>query len=595
MASFTKMTTDELFQLTFHALHDLPEAVFWFDEHGDFFEVNEKGCEHWGYTREELLQMSVFDLNPSMNRDLWPEHWKKKRLDPSSFESTHQKKDGTLFPVDITDNFITLDGKVYCCAIIRDITQRKEESRIARFSDFTIQNVGDAIFWIDADSIIQHVNLQAIDRYGYTRDEFIGMSITSLYEDMELSQFKAFWTRLKLEQQLSTETFHLNKENKKIEVEVHANFIQFEGKEYSASIVRDITDRKRREAALRGALTEIKELKEKLEAENSHLYEEMNYNNNVGDIITINPNYQQVLNQIEQVAGTSSTVLITGESGTGKELLARAVHQLSDRSLGPIIKVDCANIPAAMIESELFGHEKGAFPGAIKSKMGKFELANGGTIFLDEIAELPISLQPKLLSVLESGSIERLGANQTTTVDVRIIACTNRNLSEEIINGNFRQDLFFRLNVFPIESIPLRDRKEDIPLLAKYFAEQFGAKMGKPGIEIPQRVIKDLMSYEFPGNVRELQNLIERGVITSKGKKLNLKDFSVKKKNIKSNSFQPLADYEKKYIVEVLQHTKWRVSGDHGAAKILGMRPTTLFSKMKKHNIQRSFALADEL
>ena len=595
MASFTKMTTDELFQLTFHALHDLPEAVFWFDEHGDFFEVNEKGCEHWGYTREEFLQMSVFDVNPNMQRDLWPGHWEKKRLDPSSFEGTHQKKDGTTFPVDITDNFITLDGQVYCCAIIRDITQRKEESRIARFSDFTIQNLGDAIFWIDADSIIQQVNLEAVSRYGYTRDEFVGMSITSLYEDMELPQFRTFWTRLKLEQQLVAETIHLNKENKKIAVEVHANFIQFEGKEYSASIVRDITDRKRREAALRGALTEIKELKEKLEAENSHLYEEMNYNNNVGDIITINPNYQQVLNQIEQVAGTSSTVLITGESGTGKELLARAVHQLSDRSLGPIIKVDCANIPAAMIESELFGHEKGAFPGAIKSKMGKFELVNGGTLFLDEIAELPISLQPKLLSVLESGTFERLGANNTTTVDVRIIACTNRNLPEEILNGNFREDLFFRLNVFPIESIPLRDRKEDIPLLAKYFTEQLGAKMGKPGIEIPQRVIKDLMSYEFPGNVRELQNLIERGVITSKGKKLNLKDFSVKKTNIKSNSFQPLADYEKKYIVEVLQHTKWRVSGDQGAANILGMRPTTLFSKMKKHNIQRSYALADEV
>ncbi|MEL6987476.1 MAG: sigma 54-interacting transcriptional regulator, partial [Bacteroidota bacterium] len=349
------------------------------------------------------------------------------------------------------------------------------------------------------------------------------------------------------------------------------------------------------EAALRGALMEIRELKEKLEAEKNYLQEEIEIQNNFGEIITNSKNFKKVLKQLEQVASTNSTVLITGESGTGKELLARAVHQLSPRAGSPLIKVNCAALPANLIESELFGHEKGAFTGALSKKVGKFELADGGTLFLDEIGEMPFELQAKLLRAIQEGEIERLGGNGQINVDVRIIAATNRDLPKEIEKGNFREDLFYRLNVFPIHSIPLRKRKEDIPILTSFFCEKLGAKMGKKISEIPQKVIDKLVSYDFPGNVRELENLIERAVITSRGSKLRLDSwFNPKQKRRKPNSFQPLEQVLKNHIIEVLKHTEWRVSGNNGAAVILGMPATTLYSKMDKLGIKRSMDVAED-
>ena len=281
-------------------------------------------------------------------------------------------------------------------------------------------------------------------------------------------------------------------------------------------------------------------------------------------------------------------MLVTGESGTGKELIARALHQLSKRSKRPMIKVNCAALPANLIESELFGHEKGAFTGALALKVGKFELADGGTLFLDEIGELPIELQPKLLRAIQEGEIERLGGSGTKKVDVRIIAATNRNLPNEVQEGNFREDLYYRLNVFPIHSVPLRERREDIPLLVRFFCEKLGNKLGRKITDIPNKIIDKLMAYDFPGNVRELENLIERGIITSKGGKLNLGDWFKLKKRKKSDTFVSLDDMQRNYIIEILKHTKWKVSGDQGAASILKMRPTTLYSKMEKLNIKRS-------
>ena len=525
-----------------------------------------------------------------MHKDIWQEHWKNKQLDPSSFEGIHRKKDGTLFPVDITDNFITHNNKVYCCAIIRNITKRKEQDRIARFSEFTIQNVGDSIFWVDSDSMIQNVNESAITKYGYSQEEFLNMSITNLYDGMTPDEFNKSWLRLKTEKQLVTETTHYNKNGKKVDVEVHSNFIQFEGREYSASLVRDITVRKRKEAALRGALLEIKELKEKLEAENNYLNEEIKLNYNVGDIITANKKYQHVLNKVEQVASTKSTVLIKGESGTDKELLARTIHQLSNRSNKAFIKFSCTNIPASIIESELFGHDKGAFPGALQTKMGKIELANGGTILIDEIADLPIQVQPKLLRAMDEGIYERIGSDTQIKVDVRIIASTKKNLTEEIASNRFREDLFFALNAFPIESIPLRERKEDIPLLVQYYAEKMGTKLGKPITNITKKVMDKLIKHHYPGNLLELQNLIEGGVITSINGKLNITELTKPTQIAPTRVFDSLATHERNYIIQILQHTNWRVSGEKGAAHILNMRPTTLFSKIKKYNIQRSIS-----
>jgi len=364
--------------------------------------------------------------------------------------------------------------------------------------------------------------------------------------------------------------------------------------QYACSMVRNISDRKRKEAAIRGALLEIKSLKEKLEAENNYLQEEIEFHNNFGEIISNDPKFRVVLKQIEQVANTNSTVLITGESGTGKELIARALHQLSRRSNRSMIKVNCAALPANLIESELFGHEKGAFTGALSSKLGKFELADGGTLFLDEIGEMPIDLQPKLLRAIQEGEIERLGGQGMINIDVRIIAATNRDLPKEIEKGKFREDLFYRLNVFPIHSIPLRERKDDIPLLIRFFCEKIGSKLGKKITDVPQKVIDQLMTYEFPGNIRELENLIERAIITSRGSKLSLGNwFNPKKKRKKKTEYVSLESYQRTYIIDVLRYTQWRVSGENGAAKILGIRPTTLFSKMDRLGIKRSMEVED--
>lgn len=574
--------------LSYRALKDLPEPVLWFDEKGRFFDVNSEACALWGYSRDEFLNMTIFDVNIHMKVDVWGEHWKKKQDDPSSFEASHRKKDGTIFPVDITDNFVTMDGKVYCCAIIRDITKRKEESRVARLSRLTIENIGEAVFWIQSTGMIQNANQHAIDRYGYSIDEFRQMSVRTLYEGMSQDMFDAFWQKLKSEKSIVSESVHLTKEGRKIDVELSANYIKFEDVEYSASVVRDITDRKRKEAAIRGAFTEIKELKEKLEAENNYLHEEIDIKNNVADIITTSPAYKEILSDVEKVANTDTTVLITGESGSGKELLARAVHQLSPRSESPLIKIDCSSIPHGLIESELFGHKKGAFVGAITDKLGKFQIADGGTVFLDKIGDMPFDLQSKLLRVLEEGMFDVLGSTIAVQVDTRVIATTNKNLEKEIEKGNFREDLFFRLNVFPINTIPLRERKEDIPLLVRYFATKIGERIGKKITDIPNKIIDQFLKYNFPGNVRELQNLVERGVITSQNEKLSLVNIGRTKKSSKSITFASLKEQERSYIIDVLKHTNWRVSGADGAAKLLDIRPTTLFSKMERLNIKRS-------
>lgn len=586
----TNLSKTDLSTISFQALKDLPEAVFWFDEKGNFFEVNKVACEKWGYSRSEFLKMTIFDVNPNMSRDIWAAHWEAKQKDASTFESSHRRKDGTIFPVDITDIFVTINNRVYSCAIVRDITQRKEADKLARLSDFTIQKAGDAIFWLCPKGFIKNVNEEACLRYGYSAEVFQQMNITALNTESETTDFPTTWTELKAAKQLVFEDTHFKQDGKRMQVEVSSHYIQFEEMEYACSMVRDISERKQKEAALRGALLEIRELKEKLEAENNYLQEEIEVQNNFGEIVSNSKKFKKVLKEIEQVADTSSTVLITGESGTGKELIARALHQLSRRSKRPMIKVNCAALPANLIESELFGHEKGAFTGALTKKIGKFELADGGTLFLDEIGEMPIELQPKLLRAIQEGEIERVGGAQHISVDVRIIAATNRNLPKEIEKGNFREDLYYRLNVFPIHSIPLRERKEDIPLLTRFFCEKLGGKLGRKITDIPQKVIDKLVAYDFPGNVRELENLIERAIITSSKGKLNLGNWfsPPKKKKVQPAHFLSLEEAQRNHIIKVLQHTEWKVSGDHGAAKILGMRPTTLYSKIERLGIKRS-------
>jgi formate hydrogenlyase transcriptional activator len=354
-----------------------------------------------------------------------------------------------------------------------------------------------------------------------------------------------------------------------------------------AEILANALTHKQSEVSLHQAFSEIEQLKEQLQEENVYLQEEIKLSRNFQEIVGESDALKYVLFKVEQVAPADTTALILGETGTGKELIARAIHYSSPRKNRPLVKVNCAVLPATLIESELFGHEKGAFTGASARKLGRFELANGGTLFLDEIGEMPLELQPKLLRVLQEGEFERLGSSQTVKVDVRVIAATNRKLNEDVQTGMFREDLWFRLNVFPVTLPPLRQRKEDIPLLVKYFVNQYVKKIGKPIQSIAPGTMKALQEYSWPGNVRELANVIERAVINAQGPALHLADklepaLSV---NSSSSNGKSLAEIEREIILQRLEETGWKIEGPNGAAQSLGLYPSTLRNRMSKLGI----------
>jgi formate hydrogenlyase transcriptional activator len=337
------------------------------------------------------------------------------------------------------------------------------------------------------------------------------------------------------------------------------------------------------------AYEEIAALKARLEEENVYLQEEARTEAAFGDVVGESPAVLSALASVRKVAKTDSTVLVTGETGTGKELIVRAIHDLSRRKDKLLVKVNCAALPAGVIESELFGHEKGAFTGALTRKVGRFELAHRATLFLDEVGDLPLELQPKLLRVLQDGEFERVGGTQTLKVDVRLIAATNRDLERAVAEDRFRADLYYRLNVFPIVIPPLRKRLQDVPRLARHFAMLYASKMGKKVGPLAADVLDRLAAYSWPGNVRELQNVIERAVIVSSNGRFELGDFATAPPagSEKPQQARSLEDVERQHILSVLEQTGWRISGERGAAKILGLKRTTLEARMKKLEISR--------
>jgi transcriptional regulator with GAF, ATPase, and Fis domain len=350
-----------------------------------------------------------------------------------------------------------------------------------------------------------------------------------------------------------------------------------------AVVLTDLTDRKEIEETLDKSVAEVKALKERLKAETEYLKEEVKLNRAHAKVVGRSRGIRRVLQQVEQVATVNSPVLITGESGTGKELIAQSIHRLSPRGNHSMVIVNCAALPAGLIESELFGREKGAFTGALGSQAGRFEMADQSTIFLDEVAELPLELQGKLLRVLQEGEYARLGNPRTRKVDVRVIAATNRELSEEVRKQRFREDLYYRLSVFPIHLPPLRERLEDIPLLVFAFLEELSSRMGKKITKVPCRVMEMLERHYWPGNIRELRNVIERGIIISSGDTLRVS---------LSNNPHPsrqqavtLAEVERQHILATLEKSDWHIKGPHGAAKILDLKPGTLYSRMRKLGI----------
>jgi PAS domain S-box-containing protein len=448
------------------------------------------------------------------------------------------------------------------------------------------EKANDAIFLETEDDAIVAVNQRACDLLGYSHEELLAMKVPDLQApEVRGRPGTVIKGELRKHQDNRFEGLDLHRDGRRIPVEITDAVIVENGQRLVLSIVRDITERKQGEEALRQALREVRRLKDELQAENVYLREEIRGAHQFGKTIGESPAIKQVLRQAEQVAGTDATVLLLGETGTGKELLATAIHDLSPRRDRAMVKVNCAALPAPLVESELFGREKGAFTGALSKQAGRFELAHGSTIFLDEVGDLPPEVQVKLLRVLQEGTLEHLGSPRPIRVNVRVIAATNRDLAQAVRDGRFREDLFYRLNVFPISVPPLRERAEDIPLLVWAFVEEFARALGKTVRVVAKGSMEALRRYPWPGNVRELRNIIERAMIANSGPTLQVALPGVS--DSPTARSMGLVDFEREHILHVLELTRWRVRGKAGAAEILRIKPTTLESRMAKLGIQR--------
>ena len=471
-----------------------------------------------------------------------------------------------------------------------------------RLAQFTIEQATDAVIWHDSKARIQRVNKAACNLLGYSREELLGLTIQDINPNSNKQTWARFWNKLKTSKVITFEDEHRTKDGHLIPLDIISNYIKFEDQEFSVSFARDISERKRIEKERACTFGEIQRLRKQLELENEYLIEEVSELQDFGDIVGQSPALATILRQIDMVAPTNASILIEGESGTGKELIAHEIHTRSQRNHRPMIRVNCASIPRELYESEFFGHMKGAFTGAVKDRAGRFELAHEGTLFLDEVGEIPLDLQSKLLRVLQEGTYERVGDEKTRKVDVRIVAATNKDLKKEVEDGRFREDLFYRLNVFPIEVPPLRKRKDDIPLLTSHFLTLAAQKFHSPHPRLTKANALQLQNYEWPGNVRELQNVLERAVITSRTGTLHLdlpmgkgkkKNISLLKGSTHTEDQKILTDEEMKQreqenILAALQQTRWKIFGAGGAAELLDMRPTTLISRIKKIGLKKS-------
>ena len=494
---------------------------------------------------------------------------------------------------------------------LEDITDQKKSEEALKFSEIRyrrlFESAQDGILILDAETgQISDVNPFMVEMLGYSHEEFLGKKLWEIGPFKNMQASKASFGELQDKGYVRYNDLPLEtKEGRPIAVEFVSNVYLVNHHKVIQCNIRDITERKlvaealqqahdelerrveERTVELRTAFSEIKTLKDQLEAENIYFRQEIKMKHQFDHILGQSDGLKYVLYRAEQVAPTNTTVLILGETGTGKELVAAAIHNLSPRQDRPLITVNCAALPANLMESELFGREKGAFTGADTRQIGRFEVANGSTLCLDEIGELPLETQAKLLRAIQNNEFERLGSSHTIKVDVRIVATTNRNLEEEVRRGRFRQDLYYRLNVFPITVPPLRQRKEDIPLLIQAFIERYARKLGKQITSIPKETMKALQDYLWPGNVRELESVIERAVILCPGSVLQLADKLEVSFLPFSSSMRTLEEMERAQILKILSETRWRIEGKDGAAAILGLHPSTLRARMHKLGILR--------
>jgi PAS domain S-box-containing protein len=477
--------------------------------------------------------------------------------------------------------------------LAQQMEERKEAEKARRESEERYGNLVETMnegFGIsDEKGLWTYVNEKFCRMLGYSYDEIVGRPVHEWLDEANRKIYEEQSMRRREGEQEPYEIAGLRKDGSTICALVSPKPIfsetgQFQG---SSAVITDITERKKAEESLRNALSEIKTLKDRLETENIYFRQEIKTRHQFEHIVGQSNAFKYVLYRAEQVAPTNTTVLILGETGTGKELIAGAIHQMSPRKDRPLVTVNCAALPASLIESELFGREKGAFTGADTRQAGRFDVANGSTLCLDEIGELPLEVQAKLLRVIEHSEFQRLGSSRTIKVDVRILATTNRNLEDEVRKGRFRQDLYYRLNAFPLTVPPLRQRKEDIPLLVQVFTERYSRELRKEIAAIPKETMKALQDYDWPGNVRELENVIERAVILCQGPVLQLADKLENPTVSPSSDLRTLEEMEREQILKTLLETRWRINGQKGAAAILGLHPSTLRARMHKLGIRR--------
>ena len=572
-------------------------------EDGSYLDVNDAMLQRLGYELEEMLgrkpeDFSTPDTAERISTELRPALRRRGKLENKYVSLVAAS--GEVIDC-ITNAFVEYDREGQFLRTVAMYSEVAEEGR-ANFKYRTLYRSTPAMLHtVDGDGLLVTVTDHWLNKLGFRREEVLGRPITDFmsqadqkkYADGKLQELIARGDFQNLERQMVT------KDGRTIDLVMSAIAHRDDTGNVDRMLVasKDVTQRNRVERELRGALAENARLREELEHERDYLREEVNVALNFGRIVGTSQALRRMLKRIEAVAETPASVLVQGESGVGKELVAREIHGRSQRADRPLVKVNCASIPKELFESEFFGHVKGAFTGAHRDRIGRFQLADGGTLFLDEVGEIPLELQGKLLRVLQESEFERVGDDVTRSVDVRVIAATNRNLEQQIVDGKFREDLFYRLSVFPVDVPPLRERGEDIVQLAQYFLEQTCKDFGREALTLTRAHAAKLRAYDWPGNVRELKNVIERAVILSTGQVLRL-DLSMPGVAPDAVDQAPgethpeevltekdMRELQKANIIRALNQANWKVSGKGGAAELLGVKPTTLYSRIQRMGI----------
>ncbi len=707
----SKVQKYELMQFSIDKAMD---RIAWIGPDGRFLYANKAACKEMNYTLQEVLAMTVSDVDPHFPPEKWNKHFQNvKQAGSMRLETQQVDGNGKVHDIEVSANYLQFEGQEFMCSFGKDITIRKQAEKQLLQYKHIIESTKTIIGMINSQYIYQYVNNAYIEAFNKKREKIIGHTVSELLGEELFTEAKPYYERCfsgeevsfqawvdlpgwgkrfmdvhyspyidsegavsavvvsahdiskvkQLEEQLqeSEETFRVFTENIpasvyiKDEKDIHVygnkkacesvevkqeefigrttrdffpeklaeRLIQEDkkilsgkspkisiewqntetgdkrwrqdikfpitlhsGKKLLGGVAIDITSIKEKENKLQKAYVEIKHLQQKLEQENIYLREEAKLKYGHEDIVGESSAIKKVKADIEQVAPSNATVLITGETGTGKELVTHSIHKYSQRSNKSLIKINCAALPPTLIEAELFGREKGAYTGALTKQAGRFELADGATLFLDEIGDLPLELQGKILRVLENGEFERLGGHTPLKTDARIIAATNKDLAQEVDQGRFREDLFYRLNVFPINVPPLRERKQDIPMLAWHFIKELNKGMGKTINHVSQSTMDSLQRYPWPGNVRELKNVIERALIVSRNGTLQV---DVRNADSPTSAGESLSldEVNRKHILSVLEKTGWRIRGKKGAAELLRINPQTLDSRLKKLGITR--------